>query len=280
MNYKIVGDSCCDVTDEMRERYNVSLAPLTFTLDGIEYVDDDNLDLNHYLDMVDKSKNTPKSACPSIQDYLGHFEEGNHDWVFGITISAELSGSYNSAMNAREMYLEKYPDKKCHVFNSTGASTYEVLIVLKIAELCEAGKSFEEVVSEVDAFIEDAKLFFVLDKIDTLEKNGRLSFIKARIVKALNLKLILMANQEGVIDMIDKARGNKKALKKMVEKMADYGTISKDKILAISHCDAPERAEYVKELAESMYDFKDIIILKMKGLSSTYANVGGIIITY
>ncbi len=220
MKYKIVGgDSCCDVTKDMEAKYNISLAPLSFTLDGVEYIDDDNLDLNHYLKMVDESKNTPKSACPSIQDYLEHFEGGDHDWVFGITISSELSGSYNSAMNAREMFIEKYPDKKAHIFNSRGASTMEVLIALKLAELCETDLSFEEIVDQVEAFIDDAKLLFVLDKIDTLEKNGRLSFMKARIVKALNLKLILIANQEGgVIDMNDKARGTKKALKKMVEK--------------------------------------------------------------
>lgn len=279
MNYKIVGDSSCDVTKEMEERYNISIAPLTFTLDGEEFVDDDNLDLEDYLDKIDRSANVPKSACPSINDYLCHFE-GDHEWIFGVTLSAELSGSYNSAMNAKAMYLETHPDKKVHIFNSRGASTMEVLIALKVVELCEAGKTFEEVVEETEAYIEEAKVIFVLDKIDTLEKNGRMSSIKAKIVRALNLKLILMATQEGTIDMADKARGSKKALTKMVEKMADVGTISKEKICAISHCHAPERAQMVKDLIEEMYDFKEVMIFTMRGLSSTYANAGGIIVSF
>jgi DegV family protein with EDD domain len=280
MKYKIVGDSSCDITKQMEEEMNIAIAPLTFTLDDVEYVDDDNLDLENYLRKIDQSSNVPKSACPSIQDYLDHFE-GDHEWVFGVTLSSELSGSYNSAMNAKTMYLEKYPEKKVHIFNSRGASTMEVLIALKVHELVEAGEmSFEEIVDYVEAYIEEAKVLFVLDKIDTLEKNGRMSSMKAKIVRALNLKLILKATPEGTIDMVDKARGTKKALAKMVNSMPKVGTVSNDKILAISHCNALERAEYVKELASESYDFKDIIILKMRGLSSTYANEGGIIISF
>lgn len=279
MTYKIIGDSSCDITKEMEEKYNIELAPLSFMLDDVEYIDDESLDLDNYLTKIDESPNVPKSACPSIQDYIDRFE-GDHECVFGVTLSSELSGSYNSAMNAKEMFLEEHPDKKVHIFNSRGASTIEVLIALKVIELADAGKEFEEIVTTVEAYIENSKVLFVLDKIDTLEKNGRLSVMKAKIVRALNLKLILMANQEGAIDMLDKARGTKKALKKMVEKMAKIGDVSSDKKMAISHVKCPERAQYVKELVEKMYDFSEIIIVETKGLSSTYANKGGIIISY
>jgi DegV family protein with EDD domain len=156
----------------------------------------------------------------------------------------------------------------------------EVLIALKVVELAEAGKDFEAIVEEVEHYIDDAKVLFVLDIIDTLEKNGRMSSMKAKIVRILNLKLILRATQEGTIDMLGQARGTKKALQKMVVDMKKIGTISKDKIFAISHCNAPERAEYVKSLVQELYEFKDIIIVKMRGLSSTYANEGGIIISF
>lgn len=279
MKYKIVGDSSCDVTKEMEEKYNIAIAPLTFTLDGVEYVDDENLDLEDYLKKIADSPNVPKSACPSIQDYLDHFE-GDHEWVFGVTLSSELSGSYNSAMNAKSMFLEKNPTKKVHIFNSRGASTMEVLIALKAASLAEEGLEFDAIVEKVEAYIKEAKLLFVLDNTDTLEKNGRMSSMKAKIVKVLNLKLILKATPEGTIDMASKARGIKKALDKMVHEVEKFGTVSKDKIFAISHCQAPERAEYVKNLVEELYDFKDIIIVKMRGLSSTYANEGGIIVSF
>ncbi len=280
MKYKIVGDSSTDVTKEMEERYNISLAPLSFTLDGVEYIDDENLDLDNYLDKIDESMNVPKSACPSLDDYMTRFA-GDEEWVFGITISSELSGSYNSAMTAKDMFLEEHPNKKIHIFDSKGASSMQVLIAIKIGELVDEGLTFDEIVMKVENYIRYSHVLFVLDKIDTLEKNGRLSGMKAKIVRALNLKLILMATPEGAIDMADKARGTKKALKKMVLDMGNVGTLTKDTRIAISHVKCPERAEYVKKLIEDTYDeFKEIIIVKTKGLSSTYANVGGIILSF
>ena len=136
MNYKIVGDSSTDLTAEMRSAHGIAIAPLSFTLDGIEYIDDDNLDLQAYLQKVDESPNTPKSACPSINDYLSLFE-GDHEGTFVVTLSSELSGSYNSAMNAKEMFLEDHPDKKVHVVDSRGAASGQTMIALKIAELAE-----------------------------------------------------------------------------------------------------------------------------------------------
>lgn len=279
MKYKIVGDSSCDISKEMERDMNISIAPLSFSLDGEEFIDDETLDLNDYLSKIAKSPNVAKSSCPSIQDYLERFE-GDYDCVFGVTLSSELSGSYNSAMNAKAMFLEENPNKKAHIFNSYGASSVEILAALKIRELAEAGESFESIVEKVEAFIDDSKVMFVLDNIDTLEKNGRLSVMKAKIVRALNLKLILKANQKGEIDMVTKARGIKKALKKMVQEMDKIGNVTDEKTFVITHCNALDRAKYVKELAEELYNFKEIMILPTRGLSSTYTNEGGIIIGF
>ncbi len=279
MHYKIVGDSSCDISKEMEAEMNIELAPLTFTLDGEEFVDDETLDLDEYLRKIDASENVPKSACPSIQTYLQKFE-GPHEWTFGVTLSSELSGSYNSAVNAMRQFLEKFPEKKGHIFNSKAAASKEVLIALKIDELAKIGKKFEQIVDEVEKYIEQTKVLFVLDKIDTLEKNGRLSKMKSRIIRALNLKLILTTDKDGNIVSGTQARGSKKAMKKLVAEMKNYGTISKDNLVAIAHCNAPERAQYVKELIEGMYEFRDVIIVKTRGLSSTYANEGGVIVSF
>ena len=280
MKYKIIGDSSTDVTDEMRAKYGFELAPLSFTLDGIEYIDDDNLDLQDYLAKIDGSANTPKSACPSINDYMD-LMKGDHDNTFVVTLSSELSGSYNSAMNAREMFMEENPGKNVHVVDSRGAASLQVLIALKLVELCESGLSYEEVVQAIELFRDKSKVIFVLEKIDTLEKNGRLSRMKAKIVRALNLKLILMATDEGTIDLFDKARGTKKALKKLVVKMGVIRPLDKDTVVVIAHCNAEERAMEVKAMIEEQYtQCKEIIVVQTKGLSSTYANVGGIIVAY
>jgi DegV family protein with EDD domain len=263
----------------MEAEMNIELAPLSFTLEGKEYVDDETLDLDDYLRKIDQSQEVPKSACPSIQDYMKKFE-GPHDWLFGVTLSSELSGSYNSALNAMRLFLENFPEKKAHIFNSKAAASKEVLIALKIDELAKLGKKFETIVEEVEAYIEQTKILFVLDKIDTLEKNGRLSKMKARIIRALNLKLILTTDKDGAIVSHSQARGSKKALKKLVQDMQSIGTVSKDNLVAIAHCNALDRAQYVKEMIESMYEFKEVIIVKTRGLSSTYANEGGVIVSF
>ena len=279
MKYKIIGDSSCDVTDEMKAAYDIAIAPLSFTLDGVEYIDDDTLDLEDYLEKIDQSPNVPKSACPSINDYMKLFES-DHDCFFVVTLSSELSGSYNSAMNAKEMFLEDHPDKKIHVVDSRGAASGEVLIALKLIELAESGMTFEDIVQEIETFRDESQVIFVLDKIDTLEKNGRMSMMKAKIVRALNLKLILIATNEGTIDLLDKARGTKKALKKMVALMDKRRHVTKDSRVVIAHCHVPERAEEVKQQIIDAYDPAEVLIVQTKGLSSTYANTGGIVVSF
>ena len=140
--------------------------------------------------------------------------------------------------------------------------------------------SFEELVTTIEKFRDDHHVLFVLDKIDTLEKNGRLSTMKAKIVRALNLKLILEATDEGKIDLADKARGTKKALKKMVDRMGTRRPMNADSSVVIAHCNAQERAEDVKVQIQQTYGTKDVKIVSTKGLSSTYANVGGVIVAF
>lgn len=280
MNYKIIGDSSCDVTEAMKKDHHIAIAPLSLALDGVEYIDDDSLNLDAYLTKVNASKNTPKSACPSISDYTSLFA-GEHDWTFVVTLSSELSGSYNSAMNAKELFMEENPGKKVHVVDSKMAASGEVMIALKLSEMLDSGMSFEEVVPAIETYRDELQLLFVLDKIDTLEKNGRLSMMKAKIVRALNLKLILKAADDGNIDLFDKARGTKKALKKMVAAMGDIQDMNENTIVCIAHCQVRERAEEVKALVMASYPkTKEVIIVPTKGLSSTYANTGGIIVTF
>ncbi len=280
MKYRIVGDSCLDITQKECEEYNIGIAPLTFTIDGKEFIDDESLDLDLYLKTIDNSRNVPKSSCPSSSAFIEKFK-GDYDYIFVITLSSKLSGSYNSASVAAKMYEDKHPEKKVHVFDSKGASTTEYLIAMKIIELANSGHSFEEIVEKVEHFRDTTQLLFVLDKLDTLEKNGRLPLLKARILKVLNLKLIMKALPEGIIDLADKARGTKKALIKMVDMMKNFKPIDKDSIIAISHCESYDRAMLVKEMIEEKYSgFRKIVILKMKGVSSTYANRGGIIVSF
>lgn len=204
--------------------------------------------------------------------------EGEAEHIYVVTLSAELSGSYNSAELARKLYTEKHREKKIHVFNSCSASIGETLIGLKAEECEKAGKSFEETVETVEAYIKKQNTYFVLESLEALRKNGRLSNLKAFVANALNIKPVMGATPIGTIQQLDQARGMNRALKRMVEIISKEIKSPKDKILAISHCNCKERALMVKEEILKAIPVKDVLVLDTNGISSLYASNGGIIV--
>ena len=195
-----------------------------------------------------------------------------------VTLSGKLSGSYNSAVLASQLYNEEHEDnKQIHVFNSKSASIGETLIGLKIQEMEESGLSFEEVVTQVEDYISSMNTFFVLETLETLRKAGRLSNLKALVANTLNIKPVMGSTKEGMIQQLGQARGMKKALNKMVEDMLKVTKNCENKVLAIAHCNCPERAQFVKEAVEKVAKFKKIVIVNTAGVSSMYANDGGLI---
>ena len=198
--------------------------------------------------------------------------------VYVVTLSAELSGSYNSAMLAKDMILEENPEKKVYVFNSKSASVGETLIAMKIAECEEADMPFDELVEAVEAYIASQNTFFVLENLDTLRKAGRLGTVKALVASALKIKPVLGSTDEGTICQLDQARGINKALVKMVDYVVERTADSANRVLAICHCNAPERAEVVRDAILNKMKVKKAVILDTAGVSTMYANNGGIIV--
>lgn len=277
MSYKIVIDSCGELTEEMKASGLYETASLSIDVDGVCIVDDETFDQEKFLKMVAESSNCPKSSCPSPEAYMEKYHcDAEH--VYAVTLSAELSGSYNSAMLGLNLYKEEYGEKDIHVFNSRSASVGETLIALKIQECEEAGMSFQEVVDTVEEYIAGQKTYFVLESLETLRKNGRLTGLKAFVASALNIKPVMGATPEGIICQLGQARGMKRALVKMVDQIADEAKNTTDKILGISHCNCPERAKQVKEMLEAKLSVKGTILLDTAGISSLYANDGGVIV--
>lgn len=278
MEYRIIGDSCTDLTDELKNNERIYRVPLTLDVDGRIFEDDDTFNQQEFLKAVEASPNCPKSSCPAPEAYMNLFDcEGD---VYVVTLSAQLSGSYNSAELAKRLYLEENPHKNIAVFNSCSASVGQTLIVLKIMELVEQGKEFDEVVREVEKFRDEMQTKFVLESLETLRKNGRLSSMKALIVNALNIKPVMAATAEGEITKVDQARGINKALRVMVDGIQKDAIDVKNRIVGVAHCNNFERALLVKEEIMNRIPFKDCIIVDTAGVSTLYANDGGIIVTY
>lgn len=277
MSYKVIVDSCGELTEEMKASGHFETASLEIDVDGHHIIDDETFNQAEFLKYVKESPECPKSSCPSPERYMEAYRcEAEH--VYAVTLSAELSGSYNSAVLGKKLYAEEYGEKEIYVFNSRSASIGETLIALKIQECEEKGMSFKEVIKRVEDYIAGQNTYFVLETLETLRKNGRLTGIKAIVATALNIKPVMGSTPEGTICQLGQARGMKKALAKMGEHIIADVKNSGEKILAISHCNCRERAEAVKEMLKSKADFNDVIILDTAGISSMYAADGGIIV--
>lgn len=277
MSYKIIIDSCGEITKEMKASGKFISVPLTLQVGEKEIVDDETFRQKEFLQVVAQCPECPKSACPSPEKYQ-ECCEGEEEHIYMVTLSANLSGSYNSAVVGKELYLEEKRGKNIHVFNSKSASIGQTLIALKIQECEEKGMAFREVVETTEKYIQGMRTYFVLENLETLRKNGRLSLVKAFVASALKIKPVMGEDGEGNIIQLDQARGINKALMKMIDYIEKNVKNPEEKILGITNCNCPERAEMLKEELLKRLPVKDIIICDAAGVSSMYANDGGIII--
>ena len=274
MSFHIVCDSCTDLT----KKGCYTLVPLTLLVDGEEIIDDETFDQADFLAKVAASKEAVKSACPAPESYMEAYSKA--DDIYVVTLSAELSGSYNSAVLGKNLYEEENGTKNIHVVNSRGAATTQVLIARKLNEYASQGMPFEEVVDKIEEYTTSLRTYFVLETLEVLRKNGRLSRLSATIAGALNIKPVMIGTRDGVIQKAAQARGMKKALAKMVEHMGSEGRDLTRRQFVISHCNCYERAVYVKELIKKHLHAEDVDIVDTKGVSSLYACDGGIIVSY
>ena len=278
MSFHIVCDSCTDLTEEDLKKGCYTLVPLTLLVDGEEIIDDETFDQADFLAKVAASKESVKSACPAPESYMEAYSKA--DDIYVVTLSAELSGSYNSAVLGKNLYEEENGTNNIHVVNSRGAATTQVLIARKLNEYASQGMPFEEVVDKIEEYTTSLRTYFVLETLEVLRKNGRLSRLSATIAGALNIKPVMIGTRDGVIQKAAQARGMKKALAKMVEHMGSEGRDLAGRQFVISHCNCYERAVYVKELIKKHLHAEDVDIVDTKGVSSLYACDGGIIVSY
>ncbi|HHX11668.1 MAG TPA: DegV family protein [Clostridiales bacterium] len=278
MDYRIIGDSCTDLPKELREDPHFKLVPLTLIIDGEEVRDDETFDIKRFLKMMKDSPNSPKSACPSPEDYMKEFDiDGD---IYVVTLSSKLSGSYNSAELAKRLYLEENPNKNIGIIDSKSASAGQTLLSFKLKEFIENGLSFDQVIDKINEFRDGMKTNFVLESLENLRKNGRLSGVQAFIINTLNIKLVMGATPEGTIYRLDQARGIIRALGAMAKRIEHDVIRPQERILTIAHCNCYERAVYFKDEILKRLPFKDFLIVETAGVSTLYANDGGIVVAY
>ncbi len=277
MSYKIVMDSCGELPENLLHDKRFERIPLGLQVGDYQILDDDDFNQAEFLQKVAEYPKSPRSSCPSPERFMeSYLAEADH--IYAVTLSAPLSGSYNSAELGKKMYEETYGAKQIHVINSESASGGETQIALKLADLEEQGLPFEKIVQKIEDFRDSIQTYFVLDNLETLRKNGRLTGVKALVASTLNIKPVMGA-EKGTIIQRSQTIGIKKALSKLAELAAAEVKNPGERRLIITHCNAPDRAELVKKLILAKAAFRECIIMDTRGVSSMYANEGGVIVT-
>lgn len=276
MKYRIIGDSCCDFTKEELKNGHAVSVPMSIIIGGVEYPDDGKRSQEEWIELIKKDEGYPQSACPSPDAFYQVFDKDCVNFV--ITISSKLSGVYNSAIIAKEMFEDEHEGVKIHVFDSLSAAAGEHLIYEKITELAALDRSFDEIVAEVEDYRDGITTIFVLDDLETFKRNGRLKGIKALMATTMNIKPVLTGD-EGEIKQIDQAIGMNRAVNRMLYHMEKSG-LDLTKRVRITQCDSKRLCYKVSRVLKERFGFTDVAVLDAHGLSTSYENPGGIIIAY
>lgn len=277
MSYKIVADSCCELPEKYEKDTRFERVPLGLEVEEELIMDDESFNQASFLQKVAASPKCPKSFCPSPEKFMEAYHTDAEN-VFVFTLSAKLSGSYNSAELGKKLYLEKYGPKNIFICDSQSASCGETQLAIRAAEWSEEGLPFEEICRRLEDYRDNLKTYFVLDNLETLRKNGRLTGVKALVASTLSIKPI-MAGDTGEIVQLSQAVGIKKGLAKMAEFVVKEAKEPGKRNLMITHCNCPDRAESVKKMILDRISCKDVFIMDTRGVSSMYANDGGVIVT-
>lgn len=281
MEIQIIADSCCDLTPTLRRVRRVRTASLTIRVDDGEFIDDENLDIPALMAAMKQSANAPTTACPAPEAYAAMMAQA--PMTFVVTLSSRLSGSYNAACVGRDMALEANPSLKICVLDSESASAGETRIVMLLRDLIDAGLAFEEIEQRARAFIAPMRTRFVLEDLSHLVKNGRISKMAGFVGTVLNLRPLMADNGHGEIVCLEKIRGTANAMKKLVEHVAaeTADAARASIVLVLSYCNcAPRALELQKNLLASCAALKDVIMVPTGGISTVYADDGGVVLAF
>jgi len=277
---KIITDSASDLPKEYIKKYNVEIVPLTVELEGKIYKDGVDITTEKFNQLMIKSNQLPKTAHPSPETFKKVFLKYINDGydILCLTISSKLSGTYQSAMIAKNNIKTS---EKIFVFDTLAASSGEALQVIKASKLIQKGEKIKEVLRKLTEYRNRINILILLDTLENIVKGGRLTKIQGVIAKILNFKIILH-NNEGAVEMLEKIRGKKRFFKKVLEiidervKKLNLSNLN----VGITHVDNIEEAIMFKKIIEEKYNPKDIFVNHMGATIATYAGKGGIIISF
>ena len=269
---RLIADSSSDWPQLPGVRY----VPLTISTDEKSFVDNEHLNVNELLDYLASYKGRSYTACPSVDGWLDAYEGA--DEIYVVTITSNLSGCYNAAMAARELYLQEHKDAKIAVFDSLSTGPEILLILEKLLELTGKGLPFQQVEEQTREYMQRTRLFFSLQSLHNLSQNGRVSKVAAAAVGVLGIRIVGTASEEGTLAQLGKCRGDRRALPELIEQMKAAG-FDGGKV-RITHVRNPLLADRFADLVKTTWPGSDVAISESGGLCSYYAEAGAILVAF
>ena len=272
---KIITDGSCDLSDEVLNKFNINVVPLGVSFGEEHYTAGVDIDNKEFYAKMKESKELPKTFCPSPENFCKEYQ-CEEDKIIVIALSSKLSGTYNSASLARDLYLSEHKEKDIRVIDSMTGSIGAGLLLIKAAKMISEGKDIDEIVEAIENLKEKISFYGTLETLENAIKGGRINPLAGKIIGALNFKAIVQI-KDGVVKPIDKARGESNSIKKVANYITSSIEDTKDKILCLMHANCPEKAHKLLSIIEKTHKFDEVYISEVGPVMGTYTSEGAVL---
>ena len=272
---KIITDGSCDLSHEVLNKFNINVVPLGVSFGEEHYTAGVDIDNKEFYAKMKDSKELPKTFCPSPENFCKEYQ-CEEDKIIVIALSSKLSGTYNSASLARDLYLSEHKEKDIRVIDSMTGSIGAGLLLIKAAKMISEGKDMDEIVEAIENLKEKISFYGTLETLENAIKGGRINPLAGKIIGALNFKAIVQI-KDGVVKPIDKARGESNSIKKVANYITSSIEDTKDKILCLMHANCPEKAHKLLSIIEKTHKFDEVYISEVGPVMGTYTSEGAVL---
>ena len=272
---KIITDGSCDLSHEVLNKFNINVVPLGVSFGEEHYTAGVDIDNKEFYAKMKESKELPKTFCPSPENFCKEYQ-CEEDKIIVIALSSKLSGTYNSASLARDLYLSEHKEKDIRVIDSMTGSIGAGLLLIKAAKMISEGKDIDEIVEAIENLKEKISFYGTLETLENAIKGGRINPLAGKIIGALNFKAIVQI-KDGVVKPIDKARGESNNIKKVANYITSSIEDTKDKILCLMHANCPEKAHKLLSIIEKTHKFDEVYISEVGPVMGTYTSEGAVL---
>ncbi|SFJ01480.1 EDD domain protein, DegV family [Terrisporobacter glycolicus] len=276
-NIKLITDGSCDLSKEIIESSKVEIVDVMVSFGDKSYSTRTDITIPEFYEMMKDYSELPKTSCPSPNQFLDAFD-CEEDNIIVLCLTSKLSGIYNSAVLAKNMYEEENESKKrIEIIDSTTGSIGQALLVSKIANMIDEDKSMDEIVKTIEKLKHELVFYGALHTLENAIKGGRINALAGKIIGALNLKAIVHIT-DGLVKPMDKARGDKNSINKVIDYIKNNVNKTSGTKLAIGHANCPERAMKVKEVLENYHNFKEVYVMEIGPSMGVYTSEGAVLV--